>query len=811
MANSKNNNPVLFDLYEQEIRITEPRMVYDGCIDMAGLPDSYIGVTVTDENNNTLVEIIDGKAPSEGEFKVDYKHGWLYVDPKAYYKQKLTLDFYSRGIELTPASRIYTIDQNGCVDINKTLQTYIDEVNGHCKFDIADKFENLESGDSFNVMFGKLGKWYEIYNSEIENLDDTKADKVTDDGFVAGGATKYAESAVTIGSNAKTDMFGVAIGRIASASVSDVAIGDGAQASGEEGVALGTNARATERKSIQLGAGTNSNERILQAYDYQVTAFDGATDTYWLNDVGKLSGLNTTNKDTVVEGINSIVNNTTLIKNSTNGFAGGYNATSDGGGAVGNGAESQHGFAGGYNAVSDGGGAVGSSAKSGNGFSGGAEAQVGKDENDVYIDAIQLGAGTNSNEKTLQVYDYQVTAYDSENNTKYLKDVGDLSGLNTTNKDTIVEGINSIVNNTTLIKNSNGGFAAGQDAVSEYDGAAIGSEAHTYDGGAVGEHANSGSGGAIGSDSNTNSGGSIGYNTKSTGGGAIGEEAIAGDGFSGGNSAQVTKNSDGNYIDAIQLGTGTNSNEKTLQVYDYQVTAYDSENNTKYLKDVGDLSGLNTVNKSDIVSSINELNSKAVSSFNAVMSSPISITEPFSINSSGDWLVGYTIPSITISNEIFGTFILPTTYLEPALIYNDGNKYCYAQYKFNVDNPSGTLSETEISVDILYKNVKGNTNSYIEIEDGNIIASINIYLGEVQISRQTNNNNEYDYFGSASVNTESKLSLLCVTQISTLSTRLSSLEKRIALLEQKLATAVSTDALIQGDDTIIFDNGDSVI
>ena len=672
MANSKNNNPVLFDLYEQEIRITEPRMVYDGCIDMAGLPDSYIGVTVTDENNNTLVEIIDGKAPSEGEFKVDYKHGWLYVDPKAYYKQKLTLDFYSRGIELTPASRIYTIDQNGCVDINKTLQTYIDEVNGHCKFDIADKFENLESGDSFNVMFGKLGKWYEIYNSEIENLDDTKADKVTDDGFVAGGATKYAESAVTIGSNAKTDMFGVAIGRIASASVSDVAIGDGAQASGEEGVALGTNARATERKSIQLGAGTNSNERILQAYDYQVTAFDGATDTYWLNDVGKLSGLNTTNKDTVVEGINSIVNNTTLIKNSTNGFAGGYNATSDGGGAVGNGAESQHGFAGGYNAVSDGGGAVGK----------GAESEYG--------------------------------------------------------------------------------FAGGYEAVSD-------------------------------------------------GGGAAGINAKSGDGFSGGMSAQVSQDTDGAYIDAIQLGTGTNSNEKTLQVYDYQVTAYDSENNTKYLKDVGDLSGLNTVNKSDIVSSINELNSKAVSSFNAVMSSPISITEPFSINSSGDWLVGYTIPSITISNEIFGTFILPTTYLEPALIYNDGNKYCYAQYKFNVDNPSGTLSETEISVDILYKNVKGNTNSYIEIEDGNIIASINIYLGEVQISRQTNNNNEYDYFGSASVNTESKLSLLCVTQISTLSTRLSSLEKRIALLEQKLATAVSTDALIQGDDTIIFDNGDSVI
>ncbi|MCI5892084.1 MAG: hypothetical protein MRZ66_01590 [Clostridiales bacterium] len=795
MANSKNNNPVLFDLYEQEIHITEPRMVYDGCIDMAGLPDSYIGVTVTDENNNRLVEITDGKAPSEGEFKVDYKHGWLYVDPKAYYKQKLTLDFYSRGIELTPASRIYTIDQNGCVDINKTLQTYIDEVNGHCKFDIADKFENLESGDSFNVMFGKLAKWYEIYNSEIEKIiSNTTLIKNEDSGFAAGDMAGTGGGSAT-GNRASSSDGGAAGSGATTGNGGAV----GSEAKSKYGFAGGYGAESTNGSAT--GEEAKSNDGGAAGYG-ATTEDGGSVGSHAVSQNGGAVGSEATTMNGGAVGSNA---------KSGYGFAGGSNAQTGDGGAAGEEAKSSCGFAGGAVAETYDGGAVGSSAKSGNGFSGGAEAQVGKDENDVYIDAIQLGAGTNSNERTLQAYDYQVTAFDGATDTYWLNDVGKLSGLNTTNKDTVVEGINSIVNNTTLIKNSNGGFAAGQDAASEYDGAAIGSEAHTYDGGAVGEHANSGSGGAIGSDSNTNSGGSIGYNTKSTGGGAIGEEAIAGDGFSGGNSAQVGKDTDGVYIDAIQLGTGTNSNDKTLQVYDYQVTAYDSENNTKYLKDVGDLSGLNTVNKSDIVSSINELNSKAVYSFNAVMSSPISITEPFSINSSGDWLVGYTIPSITISNEIFGTFILPTTYLEPAHGYNYGSKYCYAQYTFNVDNPSGTLSETEISVDILYKNVKGNTNSYIEIEDGNIIASINIYLGEVHISRQMNNNNEYDYFGSASVNTESKLSLLCVTQISTLSTRLSSLEKRIALLEQKLATAVSTDALIQGDDTIIFDNGDSVI
>lgn len=182
--------------------------------------------------------------------------------------------------------------------------------------------------------------------------------------------------------------------------------------------------------------------------------------------------------------------------------------------------------------------------------------------------------------------------------------------------------ITKIENNTTLIKNSNGGFAAGQDATTEaYGGGAVGNSAkatngggavgwmatakqggavglqatETNGGGAVGNSANATNGGAVGHNSrethgggavgysaSTYYGGSVGYDTTSSFGGAVGGHAttedggaiglgaISQDGFAGGSYAK-TIDADENPIDAIQLGSGTNSTERTLQVYDYQL------------------------------------------------------------------------------------------------------------------------------------------------------------------------------------------------------------------------------------------------
>ena len=140
-----------------------------------------------------------------------------------------------------------------------------------------------------------------------------------------------------------------------------------------------------------------------------------------------------------------------------------------------------------------------------------------------------------------------------------------------------------------------GGFQGGQDA-SATSGAAIGSGAHASSGGAVGSNASTTSsgfaggasahasiGGAVGANASATEsgfaggytasateGGAVGSNASATDGGAVGYLAKTSTGFAGGYKAK-TQDSSGDGIDAIQLGTGTNSTEKTLQVYDNQL------------------------------------------------------------------------------------------------------------------------------------------------------------------------------------------------------------------------------------------------
>lgn len=76
-------------------------------------------------------------------------------------------------------------------------------------------------------------------------------------------------------------------------------------------------------------------------------------------------------------------------------------------------------------------------------------------------------------------------------------------------------------------------------------------------------------------DKQNSSGGFEGGNKSSaTKGGAIGNGTITGDGFAGGNGAKTIDTNE-NPIDAIQLGTGTNSTPKSLQVYNYQLMGAD--------------------------------------------------------------------------------------------------------------------------------------------------------------------------------------------------------------------------------------------
>lgn len=134
------------------------------------------------------------------------------------------------------------------------------------------------------------------------------------------------------------------------------------------------------------------------------------------------------------------------------------------------------------------------------------------------------------------------------------------------------------------LRNDRGGFSGGQSASGSYGGAAGRGATATSGGGAIGADANTDSGAAIGNSTiSTNGGAAIGLNAKSSGGGAIGVRAqsfqggaigvdsVTGSGFAGGNKAKTVAVDGTTAIDAIQLGTGTNNNYKTLKVYNYQL------------------------------------------------------------------------------------------------------------------------------------------------------------------------------------------------------------------------------------------------
>ena len=155
-----------------------------------------------------------------------------------------------------------------------------------------------------------------------------------------------------------------------------------------------------------------------------------------------------------------------------------------------------------------------------------------------------------------------------------LSDIGNLASQTST----MLSDIGNLKNNNINIKNANSGFSAGNGA-SATTGGAIGSGATASSGGAVGGNATATTGGAIGAYATAEDGGAIGQLAKAKDGGAIGHGATAGDGFSGGRYAEVGAIG-GNYIDAIQLGEGTNNTPKTLQVYDHKV--YNSTNDSLY-------------------------------------------------------------------------------------------------------------------------------------------------------------------------------------------------------------------------------------
>ncbi len=654
--------------------------------------------------------------------------------------------------------------------------------------------------------------WVKIFSASsivqtVNDIDDKKADKVTNDGFVAGKNATNVSGGVAIGNYAKTTGAGAAIG---------------SEAEADSGFSGGYHAKGTG-----MGAAVGNS----------ASAFHGGAVGYAANaSTGGAVGENAH----AAEG----------------GGAVGENANTEGsGGAVGYNSRSSYGGAMGEDASSFDGAAVGQSAKTGDGVAVGKEAKT-IDSSNNGIDAIQLGTGTNNTAKTMQVYDKRIVEANGS-----LTDVGNLTELDTSVKTNIVNAINSLLSTGSdnvrqddltlalsieffnpnaydigignITKTGDKSYKADitlsgayikeklSDQTTDYgmnrtysgfsfsvnnsercglwididmleqrsevcqlfefdmgdgsqimgDGTIVGyldagqylqfhlcdfeiidgdTDNPTYEIYNGYDHSVIDIFDVIGvylsskADKQNSSGGfEAGFQATSSDGCAIGYQAKTGDGAAVGKSAQ-TVDSDGNGIDAIQLGTGTNSTEKTMQVYNKRIVEANGS-----LTDVGDLAALATSNKTNVVDAINSIvNSMETPKSSVTFDGTISYSEQFSINLTGGfWVVGLNIPAITITDDFFGTFTIPAmTGVEFADSEHGGR--CYVKYTFSVNDPSGTLSAQDVTNTAVLKEFKGKTNNYIEIEDGCVVAGVYVYVGDVTVSTQQNNDNQTEYYGS---------------------------------------------------------------
>ena len=220
---------------------------------------------------------------------------------------------------------------------------------------------------------------------------------------------------------------------------------------------------------------------------------------------------------------------------------------------------------------------------------------------------------------------------------------------------------------------------------------------------------------------------------------------------------------------AVQIGDGSNSDKGTMKFRGYKIVSCDFTDNEYYINDVGRLSRLYTTNQSSIVDAINELSlSKGNNASKAVLGEVLSKSEDFNISSSGgNWIVGYSIPNITITDDTYGTFTLPSQILEISGVKDkigEEKKYCYASYTLDTDNLSGELSTSDVTVYYQLKEAKGNPNSYLDIEDETKLTTINIYLGTVTLNAENDllpdGTVSVIYSGSESANENLEINLL---------------------------------------------------
>lgn len=372
-------------------------------------------------------------------------------------------------------------------------------------------------------------------------------------------------------------------------------------------------------------------------------------------------------------------------------------------------------------------------------------------------DKSEIGSIEDINLNVTSIAEAINTLVDTDEDTINL--IGNTQNLTTATKENVVEAVNEVNQNMTSVtdnlsqkadKVTNGGFIAGGAEAGEVGSISIGSGI-----GSTGEYGIAIGAGAEGTNDSV----------------AIGHGSIA----SGLDSVAIGDVAESLAQNAVQICEGSNSESESLQFRKYKIVRYDSTDDRYYLKDVGQLERLYTNNQSSIVDAINELSmDKGNNSSKAVMGEALSKSEEFNIWQNGNWIVGYNIPPIKITDETYGSFTLPSQMLEAAGVKEEAGeekKYCYASYVLDTDNLSGEISGSDMTVTCGLKEAKGKPNSYIEIEDETKLATINIYLGTIILNAEDymtpDGTSSTIYSGSETTNTEMTIDLFRIFTEST--------------------------------------------
>lgn len=247
---------------------------------------------------------------------------------------------------------------------------------------------------------------------------------------------------------------------------------------------------------------------------------------------------------------------------STSGGAVGYKANTQSGGAVGRDATTVLGGAIGHGATSTYGASAGADAKAEYGGSVGYKATTSSG-GAVGNETVSSGGGAMGHKASTghggAIGQEAKSTYGGAHGYKTNTTTGGVVGANATSTTGGAVGSNA--------KATTGG-AVGENTEATLGGAVGYNAKETASGGALGCNANVGSGGAVGYAASGLSGGAVGNGARVASGAAVGLNARASSGVALGERAQTVAEGDV-VVDAIQLGTGTNPNPRTLQAYDY--------------------------------------------------------------------------------------------------------------------------------------------------------------------------------------------------------------------------------------------------